>query len=1082
MNNSLVRYRIITDRGSGIVAGNYIEVFWDDVNNVFVVHKFDDENDTSGTVMTSGPDLGADRIDHVPVTAVAPIPYSFCDGLNLQTFRKQSLFPYANKVSTPNHFSCLSTVCDLQIGDDFTIQAASDFVTPDGAVEVVATSSNGEIRYSLNPDFVFSEGQVSGLFAGLMQGAYTITAKDELGCIDQITITIPVPQEHGVLYRFDYKDVNQIPSRVDILERGYVGEIIEVDGGPDPFVLTSEGSGGINKFTPVVPSTGVLTLWSPSNFYFRDLFTQDDRKYQMRHYKNYGNTDPSFVPAALPALEDWVNVNYDGAGSEAWSVGALPSVTVASSIVGGATDLYRTDYAFEEGRTYSFGYTFRSGVGYIAFASILIQIVDASNNVLAQRVVNMAQTTFTTDPVTQSGVYSFVAPSGAVGITFQITSWNLSQTFYVDAFTNETPGQGGASGYELKWLGHPIPNNYSESYAKDPYPVIITATDGLADLKNFDFLDKDGNKYRDDITAIDAIAEILAKTDLGINIQTVINRFETRMSQAATDDPLAQCKFSPETFYHEGKMTSCMDVLSEILKPFGAVIKQRKGKWFIANPEELVTSANYREFDSNGTLITNGTVEDIVNIKGAIFADRAVMEGGGQMLEVVPAYGKLFFEHTLLKNASLIKSHGFEKEDTYFDSNGVEQLRNWNINIANAPGATYGIKETKALEGDYNLYLKYGGGWATDIAGFGEVVVTSTPIEVEYENEDAFEFRFGYASLIGGGETGFIPWIKLKWSLKVGAYYFNETTGEWTTDALQKYNDVLIERFNETLEKKITAPFRVVGALTLEAAQVEFVLTNNTTYDFASIAALKDTPTTTKPIGAKMKVFVSSTIVHYYVLREGTDAESLPDVVRPNDYAASTNERIWVSEDSRTVRGRHVDYNYLDNVVLLHFPKGAEPPEDVTIERTNNAGIKVNLEEAYLLNDIDIDNINNSERTYKNYFKLLNGLPTQTWERTYRPGQGKLLDLLSNDVVSQYKTPSNKITGSFLIDREVLPTSILNEVSDNNRKYMFMGYELNDKHATISFDIVEIKDTVTDDESEVIDAGFSTGFSLGFRS
>src|SRR5690606_16965121 len=110
---------------------------------------------------------------------------------------------------------------------------------------------------------------------------------------------------------------------------------------------------------------------------------------------------------------------------------------------------------------------------------------------------------------------------------------------------------------------------------------------GLADLKNYDFADKFDNLYRDDLVTINAIADILAKTDLGINIQTVINRFETEMDTEETDDPTAQCMFGPETFYHDGQVKNCFEALSEILRPFGAVIRQRLGKWFIAHPEEL---------------------------------------------------------------------------------------------------------------------------------------------------------------------------------------------------------------------------------------------------------------------------------------------------------------------------------------------------------------------------------------------------------------------------------------------------------------------------------------------------------------
>jgi hypothetical protein len=1075
--NLLIRYRIITNRNATVLAGDYINVYWDDVASVIEVQQFDDAADTSGTVITTGPDLGADRIDYEPVTSL-PIPYSYCASTTLVKFQQRTLFPYVNEIQTPNHFSCIALVCDLQISDDYVIQPASDFVTPDGAVEVTATSSNGDIKYSLDPNFdYYTEGETTGLFAGLFAGEYTITVKDELGCVDQITLNVPVPDFYNPLYRLEYIDHNSLPTRVDILERGYSGVITEVCGDADPFILKYNGAGDINKFTAILPSEARLTIMSETNFQFRDLFSEDERKYQIRYYKNVGSATPGFTPAALSTLENWqgvLNGDFD------WDLGITqPTVTFTGSDPSSESSLIKASYAFEAGQLYSFAYEFESLTPSVLGVTFVIRILDGTNSTLINKFVNVTSSI--------SGSYSFVAPDGAIGIgvTVFVPMSVTSRTYRINSFSNTTATiPAGDAGPELKWLGYIISSNYSEAYLAPPYPVQVVATDGLADLKTYDYLDKDGNKYRDDQITLTAISEILAKTDLDINILSAINRYEESMSTTDIHDPLNQCKFNPETFYHNNNISSCSEVLEEILKPFGARILQRNGKWCIYSIEEFVTSAPYREFDSAGLLLGNGTIDDVVNIQYPVIQSRAAFRNREQVLAMIPAYGKLFFEHTLLKNASLIKSHSFELDDIFTDTSGITQFKNWNVNISNAPGVTYGIKQTKALEGDYNMFVKYtiGRGGYSGAAGTGDVSVLSAIVPIEYEDVDAFEFRFTHSVLIAPGDFGNLYWIKLKWMLKVGSYYYNENGG-WTTDADQKYNEVIIERFNEVLEKKVTALLREVTALTEENAQVEFIVANSVVYDFVDTTALKATPTTTKAIGSKMKVFVSQNIRNHYELREGTDAESLPDVVRPLDYAGTTNERIWVLEqEGVNIRGREVDYVYLDNIVLLHFPDGAEPPNNVTIQRNNNIGIKVNFEESYLLNDIDLENINNSERTYKNYFKKLDGTPTQVWERTYRAGTGKLLDLLSNDVVSQYKRGSNKLTGSFIIDTEVLPTSVMNEVNDGDKKYMFMGYELHDKSSSIGFDLLEVQDTVTDDESTEIDAAFTTGFSLGYRS
>jgi hypothetical protein len=60
-------------------------------------------------------------------------------------------------------------------------------------------------------------------------------------------------------------------------------------------------------------------------------------------------------------------------------------------------------------------------------------------------------------------------------------------------------------------------------------------------------------------------------------------------------------------------------------------------------------------------------------------------------------------------------------------------------------------------------------------------------------------------------------------------------------------------------------------------------------------ASLKDIVTTTLTLGA-MVMFTDSTasnVVRIYELTNETTAESSPTVIRPNDYAGTTNERVW---------------------------------------------------------------------------------------------------------------------------------------------------------------------------------------------
>src|SRR5690606_21827469 len=250
MINFIIRYRILKDLGSGFVAGNYIDVNWDDVAETFIVLKYADFTLTNPTTITTGPDLGADRRDHERATASRPIPFSYCDGADLQNFQaRPSSFPYAERISTPNHFSCSLAVCDLTFSDIYNVVDATDISTNDGAISVQATSSQGNIRYSLDPDFDYNagQGQDNGNFLNLYQGSYTVTAKDALGCVAQITLAVGVPESYGVMYRLEFTDQYNRPCRTDIEERGYEGSIQEVCGDADPVVISYNGDGNLNK-------------------------------------------------------------------------------------------------------------------------------------------------------------------------------------------------------------------------------------------------------------------------------------------------------------------------------------------------------------------------------------------------------------------------------------------------------------------------------------------------------------------------------------------------------------------------------------------------------------------------------------------------------------------------------------------------------------------------------------------------------------------------------------------------------------------------------------------------------------------
>jgi hypothetical protein len=139
-----------------------------------------------------------------------------------------------------------------------------------------------------------------------------------------------------------------------------------------------------------------------------------------------------FTPAVMPAIDTWANLDT---GGPAWAISATPEVDFNLLGLNVTSDTLYSDYAFEAGQIYSFGYTMEG----VLCGSLIINIYDVSMNVLSSVTIP-----HTVSP--QSGTYTFTAPAGATGIGLVLHE-NCSCGGIGDAcvrkitaFTNDTTG------------------------------------------------------------------------------------------------------------------------------------------------------------------------------------------------------------------------------------------------------------------------------------------------------------------------------------------------------------------------------------------------------------------------------------------------------------------------------------------------------------------------------------------------------------------------------------------------------------------------------------------------------------------
>jgi len=287
----LFRYDFVATVGA-YSAGDWIESYYNDVTGNINAY------DESGVIIT-GPNLGVDVNEvnfQVPPATYRTTEegYSFCQSTTLVYFGKYTSFPYALKRTQVNAPSCAVTtpVCDLKVSITKTT-GASDKFTADGEIVSVATSSATGIKYGLFDFDYATQGQTSGTFSGLYPATYTVWVKDANGCQDGVTVLVGVADAtYGVRFRHEYKTIDGELRKVDILESGYAGAVVEVDGGADPCRIIWRGEETAKTY-PVIASTLEVDLFNSvamGNFYYQDLFTQDDQKFKVIQYKHNGSS------------------------------------------------------------------------------------------------------------------------------------------------------------------------------------------------------------------------------------------------------------------------------------------------------------------------------------------------------------------------------------------------------------------------------------------------------------------------------------------------------------------------------------------------------------------------------------------------------------------------------------------------------------------------------------------------------------------------------------------------------------------------------------------------------------------------
>ena len=217
---------------------------------------------------------------------------------------------------------------------------------------------------------------------------------------------------------------------------------------------------------------------------------------------------------------------------------------------------------------------------------LVIKIVDADDN------------KFTPIRAKQA-IIRFLADTNYSMQTFMFGETNRWKVeVYVDSIANDPI-----------FSGYLVTKDLREPFlAPTVYTVELTASDNLGLLKNIPLVKDDGTNPRGYFRIIDFVSWALRKTNLELDIVSVVNLFEENYSGSANATFASNYLWSKTFEAAINESEDCYAVLEKILFAFQCFLVQRNSEWWIIRVDEM--NATYRRY----SFTYDGTIFDISEI------------------------------------------------------------------------------------------------------------------------------------------------------------------------------------------------------------------------------------------------------------------------------------------------------------------------------------------------------------------------------------------------------------------------------------------------------------------------------------
>lgn len=647
-----------------------------------------------------------------------------------------------------------------------------------------------------------------------------------------------------------------------------------------------------------------------------------------------------------------------------------------------------------------------------------------------------------------------------------------------------------ASSWVETWRGFVNPESFADSPNGVPYNTNFTATDRLADLTSREFVfndeyvkGSDNNQFvTGDMTHLSALKICLDKTKLANGYRIACNIFDAAhdVATAATLTPLVQTYINTDVYHGDDKVSSCSDVVKDILVIYDAMMVSWAGYWYIIRKKELLTGTkpsidtnliSYIEYDSDAAYVGAGSWSPRIDFKTTVETSRYRWVGGMSRIMSSVFRKVLLTINTVVNDKGLVQ--GFSSDNAVYDAYGnLQHMRGftfWNSQAAEQKLVTFPDENNENEYWEIRYFNRENSDsfiqWNKDIDySTNDKMVLSVNLR----------FRANYFTITNPKSFKNYPdYVILKWVVKLGTQYLT-TKGGWVSTDPE--NEAWIEGFQSAtkFEQEFTLPDgnSTTETLTVKVFPVNLFERNITATDTTDlIAQIKAVNTLVLDHGSRRLGFIEESvndIIYYYELigGGGDDVDNL-DSIRPTDYNSSTNSNRWkLVKTYSHIRASTVwSQTSIDYVGLDFLPSGEEIPDEVTSVNTNDILNKVDYSKDINLFDLD-STFNNDEKIFLNYNKLSDGTPTTVWNEVGGTVTQTLQDWLVAWLQRLTKKTRMIISGTFYVDTEFTPINVLNDPTDDNRIFYPNGISSDIRAREYSGEVIEIGSDTAPPSSE----------------